>query len=727
MTQVPEGLRHHRPTWLSVPRVVSLVTLAAVTAVALFVVVVGNIDLPAPLNPAPAPWLLALFVVLAALSDIVYVPVRHADAWEELTFVEVVLIWGIVFLPPLPALGTALLGFVLVEVAARRQTVKTVFNVASYAVSAVGLLTAYLLLVGDAGPFTVRSVLAIIAATIVFAGLNLVMLAMVLLAADGVRPSEFLREQWALSLGMALGSVGIATVALAIEEYTPILLPFAALPAVAMWYAYRASSSHTEARQRSQWLVEFGQAVSSPGRAEDLLPPAADALRRVYGADEYVVVLGDGRTLGAAHGWSGVDLGAEEALVLEGDALPEGWRGGVAVRLLDQSGPGLLAIGALIDSSVVRRMPWTRTWSIPETDIPALVALTSAVSSALRAGQTLSALTAETAKLQAVVDHATDGIAVIGAHGEVLLWSPAAEAVTGVAVIAGTDLPAIVGEIISVPGDGHGHAVEFTRADGQEVSLQVTRVDVWGSQATSVLTIRDMTRERRAERLKADFIATISHELRTPITPIRGYADLLKRRWDRLSDEKRESMLDTIAERADHLTRLVDDLLIAARADSETSLRVESAPMDLVSAVADAAKAFPEVDGRLDIQSSAPRWVLADRTRVVQIVGNLVGNAVKYTPEGSPIRVRYAEDDDTISVRVEDEGPGIAADEQERVFERFYRIEDPLTMRTGGSGLGLHISRQLAVAMGGDVTLNSSPGQGSTFALRLRRAPAAEG
>ena len=146
--------------------------------------------------------------------------------------------------------------------------------------------------------------------------------------------------------------------------------------------------------------------------------------------------------------------------------------------------------------------------------------------------------------------------------------------------------------------------------------------------------------------------------------------------------------------------------------------------MDLVSAVVDAATAFPEVDGRLHIEASEPRWVLADRTRVMQIVGNLVGNAVKYSPADAEIRVSFAQLDGAVDVLVADNGPGIAADEQERVFERFYRIEDPLTMRTGGSGLGLHISRQLARAMGGDVTLSSSPGEGSTFVLRLREAEA---
>lgn len=720
MTQVQEGLRHHRPTWLSVNRVVALVASAALAAVAAVLWLAPQTSPPAPLiDPTPR-WLPLLFIVLAALSDIVYVPVRHADAWEELTFVEVVLVCGVIILPPALALLTALAGFTVAEVLARRQWIKTVFNVSSFAVGAAVMIAVYLICVGQASPFSWRSVLALIAATVAYTAMNLMMLSMVLLAAQDVPPREFISEQWVLSLGMAVGSVGIATVALAIEDNTPVLLPFAALPVMAMWYAYRASASHAESRERSRWLVAFGQAVSSPAPADELLPPAADALRRAYGADAFAIVRGDGSSFGSD--WAAVPLRDREALVLDDQHLPADWGAGVAVRFDDESGSGCLAIGVLEQNFASSPLPWARSWSVSETDLPGLVALTSAMSSALRAGQTLSALTAETAKLQAVVDHATDGICVVDGEGRVLLWSPAAERITGTGITE--PLPKVVQDITSIPTDGRGHSLDFTRADGQDVSLQITRVEVWGSLATSVLTIRDMTRERRAERLKSDFIATISHELRTPITPIRGYADLLRRRWDRMSEEKRASVLDTIEERAEHLARLVDDLLIAARTDSETSLRVENAPMDLVSAVRDAATAFPEVDGRLHIDPSEPLWVLADRTRVMQVVGNLVGNAIKYTPGDAAIEVHFSRDEEWVDVQVVDNGPGIALDEQERVFERFYRIEDPLTMRTGGSGLGLHISRQLARAMGGDVTLTSSPGAGSTFVLRLHEAEA---
>lgn len=720
MTQVREGLRHHRPDWLSVNLVVAAVSVAGLLSLVLVATLPRIITLPSyPFSPAPV-WLLLAFVLLAAVSDVVYVPVRQADAWEELTFVEVVLIWAVLTLPPLQALLTALAGFALVELIARRKPVKSLFNLATYAVCSAGLISTYLLIAGPDTTFSARSVLALILAALVFTALNLVILSMILLAAEDVAPREYIGEQWWLSVGMAIGSVGVAVVAMSIAANDPVLVPFAALPAVAMWYAYRASASHTEARERSRSLVRLGQAVATPGLPDQVIPNAADALRQAYSAEAYAVVLGSGRHFGADPQWRPPELMHREARVLRPEEMPAGWSAGVAVRMDDQSGKGVLALGGMHHHArPTSGLPWARTWDIPETDLPGLVALTTAVGSAVRAGQTMSALTAETAKLQAVVDHATDGICVVDSNGEIILWSPAAQRITGLPQPEATRDAELFHTLVGLTPDQAGHDLEFERADGQSVSLHVTRVDMWGSAATSVITIRDMTRERRAERLKSDFIATVSHELRTPITPIKGYADLLKRRWDRMSEEKRQKILDTIEERADHMTRLVDDLLVAAKADTETSLRVESVRMDAFQVARDAAIAFPEVDGRLDIQNSEPLWVNADRTRVAQIVGNLVGNALKYTPAGTPIEISFEREDELVMIHVTDHGSGIAADEQEKVFERFYRIEDPLTMKTGGSGLGLHISRQLARAMGGDVRLHSNPGEGATFTLSL--------
>ena len=720
MTQVREGLRPVRPEWLSVNFVVWTVGALSLLCLAVLAVLPEVVTLPDELiDPAPW-WLLGLFLVLAALSEVIYVPVRHADSWEELAFVEVVMIWGVLVLPPLTVTVTCLLGFALVAAVMRRPLVKSLFNLASYAIATTGLMVTYYALDAGSDTFSVRSLGALLVAALVFAGLNLVLLSIILFAAGDVPPSEFLAEQWVLSIGMAVASVGVATMALSIVQNTPVLAPFAALPAAALWYAYRASSSHAEARERSRWLVQLGQAVASPGLPDEVIPRAAEALRRVYGADEFAVALASGERFGADPDWTPLAVKPREVISMTADQMPAAWTAGVAIRLEEASGAGVLAIGTQRDPEwASRHLPWAQSWSLPETDKPALLALTAAVGSSMRAGQTLSALTEETAKLQAVVDHATDGICVVDAFGRIVLWSPAAERITGLRVPEHGGLPDVIARIIAVPSGELGQEVEFTRGDEQTLTLLVMRVDVPGAEAAGVLTIRDMTRERRAERMKSDFIATVSHELRTPITPIRGYASLLRTRWDRMSEEKRDSVLATIEERANHLTRLVDDLLIAARASTSNQLAVEVAPMELIGVVEGSAKGFPEVDGRLSIEASEPVWVKADATRVAQIIGNLVGNAIKYTPAGSPIEISYTQSAEAVEVRVTDHGPGIAADEQDRVFERFYRIEDPMTMRTGGSGLGLHISRELARAMGGDVRLESTPGAGSTFVLQL--------
>ena len=326
MTQVREGLRPLRPAWLSVSLVVSLVVVAGLLCLATLAWLPTVVDMPTQLGGIAAWWVVVLFVALAASSDVIYVPVRHGDAWEELTFVEVVIIWGVLILQPFPALASALVGFGLVALLMRRPAVKSLFNLGSYAVSGAALMVTYLALVGDAPRFGWRSVFALLVAALVFTALNLFMLSLILLAAEEVPPREFIAEQWALSVGMAVGSVGVATVTLAVFETSPALTAFAALPAVALWYAYRASSAHAEARERSHWLVALGQAVATPGEPEEVIPRAADALRRVYGADEYAVVLHSGDVVdpGLQCGRIGdrVELRIHHEIALIGDNRP---------------------------------------------------------------------------------------------------------------------------------------------------------------------------------------------------------------------------------------------------------------------------------------------------------------------------------------------------------------------------------------------------------------------
>jgi signal transduction histidine kinase len=213
----------------------------------------------------------------------------------------------------------------------------------------------------------------------------------------------------------------------------------------------------------------------------------------------------------------------------------------------------------------------------------------------------------------------------------------------------------------------------------------------------------------------------VSHELRTPLTPIMGYLSLFQSHGDRLPPAKREKCLEIMTERTAHMARLIDDVLLASRIGSDEERGIEGISLarenivELIerAAVVDANRVRLELPG-------ASAYVCCDATRAVQVLTNLISNGLKYSPAEAPVTVRLQQENaEEVVVEVVDEGRGIPIEEQQRIFEKFHRVEDPLTMTTSGTGLGLYIARRLARAMNGDVTVESAPGAGSTFGLRL--------
>jgi signal transduction histidine kinase len=194
-----------------------------------------------------------------------------------------------------------------------------------------------------------------------------------------------------------------------------------------------------------------------------------------------------------------------------------------------------------------------------------------------------------------------------------------------------------------------------------------------------------------------------------------------------MTPERRRNAMELIAKGADHLSQLVEDLLMASRASGTlgSKLGVTPSEQDLRGVVSTAVSNFPDMAGRLNVEvPETPVPVFCDSVRAVQILTNLLSNAGKYSPADAPISLRIVPTefgDSHVSVQVTDHGCGLAASELDHVFERFYRVEDSMTMQTSGSGLGLYIARELAAAMGGTLTATSQPGQGSTFTVSLPR------
>ncbi|TDD14855.1 HAMP domain-containing histidine kinase [Nonomuraea diastatica] len=221
------------------------------------------------------------------------------------------------------------------------------------------------------------------------------------------------------------------------------------------------------------------------------------------------------------------------------------------------------------------------------------------------------------------------------------------------------------------------------------------------------------------------FVADVSHELRTPLFGIKGFSELY-----RMGGTEAEPALARIESESGRLARLVEDLLLLAGLDEADGPALDLTPMDLRTLAADARHDFAALDPSRPIAFTGPDGgaaasapVLGDEARLRQVVSNLVGNAVTHTPPGTPVRVSVGTQVGTEGAEavlvISDEGPGLTAEEVERVFDRFYRADGSRARATGGAGLGLAIVRSIVTAHGGRVEVRSAPGEGAAFHVRL--------
>jgi two-component system phosphate regulon sensor histidine kinase PhoR len=238
----------------------------------------------------------------------------------------------------------------------------------------------------------------------------------------------------------------------------------------------------------------------------------------------------------------------------------------------------------------------------------------------------------------------------------------------------------------------------------------------------------DVTDLRRLESLRRDFVANVSHELRTPVTAVRSAAETLRDSALKDPDPKAaERFADIIVRNSERLQNLIEDLLELSRLESN-EFKLKREKIDLVVVAALVMGLFRERAERKGIQLSADipptlQAVETDQRALEQVLSNLVDNAVKYCPAGSTVRLRATNGDGAVRLAVEDTGPGISEAHLPRLFERFYRVDAGRSRDVGGTGLGLSIVKHMVEAMGGEVTVQSTVGKGSTFEVRLPLVP----
>jgi two-component system phosphate regulon sensor histidine kinase PhoR len=341
-------------------------------------------------------------------------------------------------------------------------------------------------------------------------------------------------------------------------------------------------------------------------------------------------------------------------------------------------------------------------------------------------------------RMESILLSVADGVVAINQDAQVILVNSEAERLLNLqpfASIQGKHVkevirnPDIANLLLKSLYTKEVAAAEITQSMPREtiMEIQTSVIDDERRERRGVVAVlRDITRMRRLEQAKSDFVSTVSHELRTPLTSIKAYtATLLREDVDFNPDTQRE-FLRIIEEETDRLTRLISDLLDVSRIESG-KMELKTREFDflkLLGIVLDKVMSQAEAHTlRTSLPESLP-LVMADPDKIEQVLLNLLGNAVKYSPRGGEIEVSVKEYPNKLECSVRDQGVGIPREHLSRIFEKFSRVDNRATRGIGGTGLGLYITRSIVEAHGGTIWAESMPGKGSVFHFTLPLAPA---
>jgi PAS domain S-box-containing protein len=356
----------------------------------------------------------------------------------------------------------------------------------------------------------------------------------------------------------------------------------------------------------------------------------------------------------------------------------------------------------------------------------------------------------ERERFEAILEYTADGVMILTPTLQIESFNRALSKITGWSAeqAVGRDHDAIIAWHCREPGIDLKEAVaggwpvrrsadapvntlyvegDIQRPDGTTISAGITYaplIDSSGRLVNVIANVRDITHFRKAQEMTSTFISVISHELKTPVSLIKGYASTLRRKDAAWSPETVQTSLEVIEEEADRLTNLIDNLLQVSRLQAGIFEVDMGGHVALDRLAARVAQDFRTQTAKHQIVVDFPDGfpaVPGDEVKLRHVLDNLVNNAIKYAPDGGEVRISGEICPDELRVSVKDQGMGLPQDELERVFSRFYRVDDALTRKTQGTGLGLYLADAIIKAHGGRIWAEGKPGEGAVFTFALPR------
>jgi PAS domain S-box-containing protein len=650
-------------------------------------------------------------------------PLRHETETENFSLTDAVWTAGLLLVRPGVLTFAAAAGTLIGQLGRRRVSYKVVFNVGQ-TVLGITAATAVFGVFGVSAPTQPRAWLAGALAMSAYSLPNVAAVAAIIALVERKRFFCVLRPSLGLDVVHAAGNTALGIMAATAWAEDRPFEGLLVVPVVLSWLAYRAWLAGMRERDRTRALYESSRALSGPLEGPVEFRPFLELVCKLFEAPaaSLELIQGSGKVVRCHHGTVGGAVGSNSS-----SERAVGAGGETRARLI----PSTAMIGEQDDDqgtlSVYRATPFS------ESESSVLEAIASQVHTRWENRRLFAESEERRTELADIIGATSDGIFVVSPERRVVSWNPAMERITGFSApeAQGRLLEHVLGTRLdedhnTSKSERRGARIdaEIVRGDGTKRWLRLTVNPLFkgdGSLRARVIVARDVTRELEAERMKSDFLATVSHELRTPLTPLKGFLSTLANGIAEDTPEARQEYYRIMINQADRLERLVSDLLEATQIEIAAPT-VEVTVIDLAALIADEIRAgahqYPARIIRKDLPEG-PVFARADPVRVSQVLSNLLSNAMKYSLPDRPVAVSLESSGWQASISVKDEGEGIPFGEQDRIFERFHRVDNSSTRRSGGVGLGLFIAKELVEAMAGRLWVESRPGHGSTFSFSL--------